>query len=502
MITASMYFMILAGCGGGDSGPTNPTPSTPTPPTPPPTPVATSIVVTPSSVTLAEIGATEQLTATVRDQNNNPMTGQTVSWTSSNTAVATVSGNGLVTAVSNGTTQITARSGNASGTSNITVAEPVPTRITITPSSQTLEAIGATAQLRATVRDQRNNVMSGQTITWSSGDETVATVSGTGLVTAVSNGMAEISAKSGSLSASAAITVDSPVATSLAIEPAEYTLEAIGATVQLAATVLDQRENAMMSDVTVTWSSGDESVATVDANGLVTAMDNGMVEVTAQAGDAMGTAAITVSQVPANISIEVDAEATTLTEIGQTLPLMVSVSDANDEPIAEPDVTWMSSDEAVVTVDEDGLVEAVGDGMAEVTAASGEVSDKVSVTVMVPVLEIEYVPWTGVRVAPGQLIFTLPGTVIGLPITACASTLLGGELKDRPALGFTITVHYSIWQRRADLDSPWMDIEETRKTFDACPYNPTESGEYRLVGDVTIDDERSFRASENTFVIP
>lgn len=532
MITASVYFMILAGCGGGDSGPTSPTPSTPTPPPPPPTPVATSLTVAPSSHTLASIGATVQLSATVRDQNNNPMSGQTVTWTSSNTGVATVSGNGLVTAVSNGTTQITARAGNASGTSNITVAEPMPTRITIAPSSHTLEAIGETVQLRATVRDQRNNAMSGQTITWSSGNEAVATVDGNGLVTAVSDGMAEITAKSGSLSASATITVASPVPTTVTIEPAAHTFEAIGDTLQLAAVVLDQRENAMM-DVTLTWSSGDEAVATVDESGLVTAVENGMAEITAQAGDAMGTAAITVSQVPANISIEVDADDTTLTEIGQTLQLMVSVSDANDEPISEPSVTWMSSDEAVVTVDEDGLVEAVGNGMADVMAASGDVSAMVSITVMDPdadeegddgeegddredgedgddgedVVEIEYVPWTGVAVvyneSLGQLgaVFTVPG--LGpFPLTTCASVLLGGELNDRPALGATITVHYAVWQIRADMDSPWEDIEETRKTFDVCPYPTDDPGEYRLVGEVTLDGVKEFRASENTAVIP
>ncbi|MCY3712572.1 MAG: Ig-like domain-containing protein [Gemmatimonadetes bacterium] len=587
MITASMYFMILAGCGGGDSSPTSPTPSTPTPPAPPPTPVATSLTVAPSSHTLAMIGATVQLSATVRDQNNNPMTGQTVNWTSSNTAVATVSGSGLVTAVSNGTTQITARSGNVSGTSNITVAEPVPTRIVVTPSSQTLEAIGATVQLSASVLDQRNNAMSGQTITWSSGDEAVATVSGTGLVTAVSNGMAEITARSGSLSDNATITVASPVATSITIEPAAYTLEAIGATVQLTATVLDQRENEMsdatvtwssgdesvatvdenglvsavadgmaeitaqsgdamgtaaisvavfepvatsitiepashtleaigatvqlaatvldqrenaMMDVTVTWSSGDDAKATVDENGLVTAVDNGMAEITAQSGDVMGTAAITVSQVPANISIEVDAEATTLTEIGQTLQLMVSVSDANDESIAEPSVIWISSNDAVVTVDEDGLVTAEGNGMAEVTAASGDVSAKVDITVMAPVTEIEYTPWTGVKVAPGQLMFTLPGG-LGVSIQSCASGLLGGELNNREAIGYTITVHYSVWQRSDDMGTTWTDIEATRVMYDACPYDPEVAGEYRLVGDITIDDDRSFRRSENTFVV-
>ena len=283
MFTASMYFMILAACGGGDSSPTSPTPSDPTPPAPPPTPVATSIAVTPASHTLAMIGATVQLSATVRDQNNNPMTGQTVNWTSSNTAVATVSNNGLVTAVANGTTQITARSGNASGTANITVAEPVPTRITIAPASHTLEAIGETVQLGATVRDQRNNAMSGQTIAWSSGDEAVATVSETGLVTAVSNGMAEITAKSGSLSASATITVEQ-VPAAIAITPESASLSELEQTVRLTVTVSDSND-VTIEDAVVIWSSGDESVATVNEEGLVTAVGNGRVNITAEAGD-------------------------------------------------------------------------------------------------------------------------------------------------------------------------------------------------------------------------
>lgn len=58
---------------------------------------------------------------------------------------------------------------------------------------------------------------------------------------------------------------------------------------------------------------------------------------------------------------------------------MDSVSDANDEPISEPSVTWSCSDEAVVTLDEDGLVTAKGNGMTETVSADGEVSDMVSV---------------------------------------------------------------------------------------------------------------------------
>lgn len=93
--------------------------SPPPPPPPPPAPVA-SVSVSPSSATL-DIGATTQLTAQTRDANNNLLSGRAVAWTSSNTAVATVSSNGLVTAVAAGTSQVTATSEGKAGTAAITV---------------------------------------------------------------------------------------------------------------------------------------------------------------------------------------------------------------------------------------------------------------------------------------------------------------------------------------------------------------------------------------------
>ena len=624
VITTCMTLTLLAGCGGGGS-PTKPTPpTTPTPPTPPPTPVATSITVTPSSHTLTAIGATVKLMATVKDQNNNTMSGQTVTWTSANTAVATVSGTGLVTAVSNGTSRITARSGNASGSASITVAEPVPTRITVTPSSHTLEAIGATVQLTGSVRDQRNNVMSGLAITWSSGDEVVATVNADGLVTAVSNGMTEITATHGSITGRATITVSEPVPTTITIEPPMATLEAIGQTVQLTATVLDQRENAMPDEM-VTWSSADEAVATVGEAGLVTAVGNGMTDITAQSGEAMESATITVSQVAVSISIEVEMDATTLTEFGETLQLMVSVSDANEEPIEEPVIAWSSSDETVATVDEAGLVTAVGNGMADITAQSGNAMQSVTVTIagpspdretliaiyhatdgmnwtmqgnwlseervnmwdgvttddrgrvteltldgfglsgMVPMelgqltnlaalhlqnngdlegplpdsfldlalmslnldgtqvcipqndefdmwlsgimdaqgvilCEIEYQPWVGLMVSPGNITFVTelsPGVPFEFTLPTECFPLNNFEFMEA-----SITVHEAKWQRRDDMDSPWIDIVETVVTFQVCSYDTDVPGDYRLVGDATIQGVRGNYASENFFTIP
>ena len=475
-------------------------------------PVATTVTVDPASHTLEAVGDTVELAAVVLDQHENAMEDVSVTWSSGDDAVATVDENGVVTAEDNGMAEITAQAGDAMGTASITVAQvPAGISIEVAVDATTLTEIGQTLQLMVSVSDANDNRIADPDVSWMSGDEAVVTVDGDGLVEAAGNGMAEVSATSGDVSAMVNITVmatSDPVATTVTVDPASHMLEAVGDTVQLAAVVLDQHENSIV-DATVTWSSGDEAVATVDEDGLVTAEGNGMAEIMAQAGDAMGTAAIIVSQVPASISIEVDADATTLTEIGQTLQLMISVSDANDNRIADPDVSWMSGDEAVVTVDGDGLVEAVGNGMAEVTAVSGDVSDMVGITVSIPVDEVTYVPWTGVEVARGKLFFK-SGT-FNIELTDCFTehSIIGvvapfppEGLKDWNApTGDTLTVHFSAWQTRADMDSPWNEIEGTRVMYDACPYDSDVVGEYRLVGEITLNGETELRRSENTFTV-
>ena len=97
--------LLLLACGDGGTTPTSP-PTTPTPPTP----VATSITLSATTLSFASLGQAQQLSATVKDQNGATMSGATVTWTSADNAVATVSSAGLVTAVASGTATITARS--------------------------------------------------------------------------------------------------------------------------------------------------------------------------------------------------------------------------------------------------------------------------------------------------------------------------------------------------------------------------------------------------------
>ena len=288
ILLASLALLALATC--GKDSPTKPSPPQPPPP-PPVQPVPTRITITPATVTLAAVGQTRKLTASVLDQNGQLIASANVSWSSSSTAVATVSSQGLVTAVMNGTAQITARAGNASASVTVTVAQSA-IRITISPPSATLMAIGQTVQLTAAVLDQNGQPVRGAVVNWSSSNENVATVTSQGLVTAVMNGTAQITARLGTVSAHIDVTVMQE-AGSIVIEPKEATLMAIGETVQLSATVLDQNGQPVDGAV-VTWSSSDEAVATVSAQGLVTAVMNGTALITARSGRTSSTVPVTV----------------------------------------------------------------------------------------------------------------------------------------------------------------------------------------------------------------
>ena len=342
--------------------------------------IAGSIVIAPMEATLMSLGATVQLTATVLDGNGQPVAGAVVTWTSSDESVATVSAQGVVTAVGNGVARITATSGGASSGIDVSVMQSAGS-IVIAPEEATLMSLGETVQLTAAVVDQNGQPVEGAVVTWQSSDEAIATVSAQGLVTAVNNGVARITATSGSATAGIDVTVMQS-AGSIVIAPEEATLMSLGETVQLTATVLDGNSQPVAGAV-VRWSSGDEAVATVSAQGLVTAAGNGMARITAQSGSASGSSTVTVMQSVASIVIE--PEEATLMSLGATVQLTATVLDDNGQPVAGAVVTWTSSDESVATVSAQGLVTAVRNGTARITARSGSASENVDITIRVRV---------------------------------------------------------------------------------------------------------------------
>ncbi|MCH7475709.1 MAG: Ig-like domain-containing protein [Gemmatimonadetes bacterium] len=175
------------------------------------------------------------------------------------------------------------------GTGNGT---PTVATVVVTPGNATLVSLGETVQLTASALDANGNTISGKTFTWSSSDESLVTVSSSGLATAIGNGVATIMATTEGVQGSASLTV-AQVASRVEVTPASATVFPPGATVQLAASAEDAKGNAI-SDKTFTWSSSDESIATVSSSGLVTAVANGSVTITATVEGQSGMATVTV----------------------------------------------------------------------------------------------------------------------------------------------------------------------------------------------------------------
>ena len=266
---------------------------------PSPAPVA-SVSVALGAASLTS-GQTTQATATTRDANNNILGGRAITWSSSNTGVASVSTSGLVTAGAPGTAQITATSEGQSGAGTLTVASPPPVPVASLSVALAASSLnpGQTTQATATARDANNNVLTGRAITWSSSNTGVATVSGSGLVTAVAVGTVQILAacegKSGS--ATLAVTSSAPVpVASVSVTLGNSSLNP-GLTTQAIATTRDANNNVLTGRV-IAWSSNNAAVATASASGLVTAVATGNANITATSEGQSGSATLGVVDPP------------------------------------------------------------------------------------------------------------------------------------------------------------------------------------------------------------
>ena len=252
--------------------------------------VVAQVAVTPAVDTVVT-GDTLRLAAAAVDANGHAVAEASFAWASADSTVARVDDSGLATGVEPGTATITASSGGATGTAQLTVVAPVPTSVTVTPDTATLAALSDTVRLAAEVLDELGRVMPGAEVAWSSANTTVATVNPAGLVTAVGNGSATVTATSGSATGSAAVTVAQVVA-EVAVTPAVDTV-LTGQTVRLAASAVDANGHAV-AEATFTWASGDITVARVDDTGLATGVAPGTAAITAMSDGVTGTARLTV----------------------------------------------------------------------------------------------------------------------------------------------------------------------------------------------------------------
>ena len=354
-------------------------------------PKVTSIVVTPTA-TQVEMGRTVTLTAVVRDQRDSVMTGKTVTWVSNNSSVATVAGNvvtagattAIVTGVTKGTASIVASVEGRVTTVPVFVVDPTVATVTVTATVPPTFFVGQTLQASAVARDSGNNTLTAFTTTWTSSAPTVASVSASGLITALSAGTTTITATSGGKTGTLNVTVSLvPVARVLLTLPKP---SHVGRPAAVVAELRNSSGTALTAaQRTFGWHSSDESVATVSASGVITGLTYGTTIITCVVENRVGTLVVNVTEVGID-HIVVSPDSSDL-KVGATRQYTATAFDADSVPLSVAALNgrpfeWTTANNATARVSNIGLLLGIAPGTTFVSASIGTVSDNAKVVII------------------------------------------------------------------------------------------------------------------------
>jgi uncharacterized protein YjdB len=389
-----------------------------------------SIAVTPANPSIAK-GTTQQFiaTGTYSDSSQQNIT-SSVTWSSSATSVATISNtagsNGLATGVSAGTTSITATMGSVSGTTSLSVTNATLVSLAVTPPDAQI-AQGTTQQYTATGTFSDASTQNLTTsVTWSSSNTTVATISNTagtqGLATGNTAGTTTITATSGSVSGTAYLNVTNATLVSIAVTPANPSV-GVGATKQFIATGTYSDSSQQNITSSVTWSSSNTGIATISnvagSNGLATGVSvGGPITITATMGSVSGSTGLTVISVPL----------TTLTTTTAVLALSVNDTALNSALTGNPrTITIENNGTNTATNVTYTLSPALPSGSSISPASCGDIAPNATCTL---------------TITPGSTPSAASGDISPTPITLIAS---GGNTNTL-GLQIDILIYGSVYQ--------------------------------------------------------
>jgi uncharacterized protein YjdB len=256
-------------------------------------PSVKSVSVEPAKVTLDAKGATSQLKAVARDDKGQPIdaTKVKVAWSSAAPQTAAVDESGLLLAQRSGETAVTASVGEVKGAAQVVVS--IPASISVTAVSKEARP-GEVVPLSVVVVDDTGKpVTVPRTITWSTSDAAVARVAD-GKVEAVGPGSATLTAATGQLKGSVTLTVRVPEFAKLALTPAKTQTLKKGDRFTFKVAALDKK-GQKVGGVPVAWKSSDARIASVSADGVVTAVKKGSAKITATASGKSATVGVSVT---------------------------------------------------------------------------------------------------------------------------------------------------------------------------------------------------------------
>lgn len=330
-------------------------------------PVAT-VTLAPGSNTLG-VGTNAPFIATLRDAGGVVLTNRVIAWNSSNVQVATVSSTGVVTGLSAGAATVSAVSEGRVGTASLLVLARLASTVTLTPSTANI-IIGSTLQLASQITDPSGNILPDRPITYASDNSAIASVNGTGLVTALAPGAVRITANSEGKTGLANIVVSPLPVAAVQVTPSTATV-LTGTTRQLNFEALSTT-GSVLSGRNITWTSGAPSVASVSASGLVTPLAPGIALIVGVVEGVAGFSTITV-QHPAIASLTITGGVASIA-IGQRVQLVATARDNVGATLSDRVIIWATSNDNVAFVSSTGAVVGVARGFVTITATSEGVS--------------------------------------------------------------------------------------------------------------------------------
>ena len=300
-------------------------------------------------------GKQESVTARMK-----PSQYKAVTYYSLDTSVATVDGSGKITGIAPGTAIVRAVTANGLGSDCVVTVLPISVKLnrdTLTLKHGASDTISATLQPSGT---------RGKTVAWTSDDPTVAAITSTGKVTGVAPGTTTVRATlQNGTQAVCEVTIEPVAVSGVTVSPYSATLT-IGQTQTFTATV--SPSNA--TDQSVVWSSDDESVVSIDQNGLATCVGVGQTKITATASNGKNRA-VSVTVKPlyvASIAVAGDRDTILSGVAGKSTVQLAASIQPVDATIQ--DIEWKTSNARVATVDQNGLVTAVAEGSVTIYAVA------------------------------------------------------------------------------------------------------------------------------------
>ena len=357
-----------------------------------------SIAVDPSVLSLA-LGTTTQLKATglYTDGSTRNVT-PSVAWTSSEPSIAVVSATGIAITKAVGVASLTAVSGSAKASSQLTVLPAALDTISVS-NDRPIIPLGATAQFKArgiytdsTSHDLTNSV------SWSSSTAAIVTIDGSGLATGKSVGTATIKAAMGSIETTGTVTVSAAQLTSILVSAPKAVMP-LGTSQHLGAqgTYTDGTTHDLTNSVS--WSSDSAQVLSVGPGGECVANTRGTAIISASTAGVVGKVTLTVS--PAALATITISPSNASIPLGSRVQFSAGgiYTDGSTHNLTNS-VSWSSSPPGIMTIDASGIATGRTKGPATVTAALGSIAGLDTVTVAAPRL-------TSIAIAPANPIIPL-----------------------------------------------------------------------------------------------